>query len=771
MAYDIPDKFIGRGQELEKLRLAWSRAREGKPQVCVLRGESGFGKTRIVQAFYSWLSSDPAQDPNGYWPDVLLKEGKNLRLNPPPECFGIGKALPWLWWGVRWDDPDIHNKGELSSCAIIDGLHHLEVHRQALSSRTEYVKRMGKAGLEAGAALANLASLGIVGTLKDLGGLAQLWREERGEKARDELSVAARQEMALQEQADTLFAFLRTLMQRSALNQNSLPVILVLDDAQWIDARSLALVSRLLAGATEKQWPLMLILTHWERDWHLQTEDQTRDSFPALCSRLSAASSVSAPSLAIDICDIGRLPEVERLLVDALPGLTPEQVAFLGERADGNPRLMVEIILDLRDEPSYFVDEDVGGHLSEDGLAALRSRSFELHEVQKRRFRRLDDPLRELLGYASHQGMRFLRDLALEVAGVVDKDSGAKDNALRLARAIQPYAVLAAESAVIYEFRHRVFHDLARERIDRLPQLARSLSQALVQVVSAWLNSGRVAALSAGEQETFYLLALDKGDFVGPAFRFLRLRLITGLCRHYWQSGYLVMALEWSAAFAREIPGDGRIPTEILGPDEQGELINLWQQLEQRELAERLARGFNETCSANISESGSSAEALSALSAAQCALGDVLLGADQPEAARALYEKSLGTRERIVSEFGETAERLRDVSGSQIKLGDVLLGADQPEAARALYEKSLGTRERFVAEFGETAQRLRDVSVSRFKLGLLAFEAGYTATACSNFAAAERLLVLVLAILGTQSAAEDVEFIRGEIGRLGCNEL
>ena len=76
-----------------------------------------------------------------------------------------------------------------------------------------------------------------------------------------------------------------------------------------------------------------------------------------------------------------------------------------------------------------------------------------------------------------------------------------------------------------------------------------------------------------------------------------------------------------------------------------------------------------------------------------------------------------------------------------------------------------------MAEFGETAQRLRDVSVSRFKLGLLAFEAGYTATACSNFAAAERLLVLVLAILGTQSAAEDVEFIRGEIGRLGCNEL
>ena len=86
-------------------------------------------------------------------------------------------------------------------------------------------------------------------------------------------------------------------------------------------------------------------------------------------------------------------------LQDGLPGLTAEQVAFLCGRADGNPRLMNEIILELRDEPSYFEQENIGRPLSTEALAALSQKSFALHEVQKRRFRRLDEALRKILGY------------------------------------------------------------------------------------------------------------------------------------------------------------------------------------------------------------------------------------------------------------------------------------------------------------------------------------------------------------------------------------
>ena len=61
-----PDLFIGRDEELQWLKQAWSDVKSGQPRFCVLRGHSGFGKTKIVQKFYSWLSSDDNEDPDRY---------------------------------------------------------------------------------------------------------------------------------------------------------------------------------------------------------------------------------------------------------------------------------------------------------------------------------------------------------------------------------------------------------------------------------------------------------------------------------------------------------------------------------------------------------------------------------------------------------------------------------------------------------------------------------------------------------------------------------
>ena len=718
MIWEGANEFIGRELEIDWLKDAWTQARRGSPQVCVLRGESGFGKTRIVQAFYSWLSSDRAQDPQGYWPDLLLKEGNNLRLNPPPSSFGEIKPLPRLWWGVRWSDPDVHNRGELSTCALIDGLHHLEPHREALLARRQKLKRAGKVAAELGSVTGELLSFGIVGATKSLVEVVQLWREERHMQGREQLSVEERQVTALQAQIDGLYDFLGSVLEPSAINLGGLPLILILDDAHWIDARTLELVGRLLAGARRHRWPFMVIATHWEQDWNLQAQDATRGSFPSLCDRLAAdPSQRGAASLSIAVRDIDRLDGLEQLLQDGLPGLTAEQVAFLCGRADGNPRLMNEIILELRDEPSYFEQEDIGRPLSTEALAALSQKSFALHEVQKRRFRRLDEALRKILGYASYQGMRFLRQLVLDVAQVLDTQNAPEDNANRLSRAVHPYAVLAADSAIIYEFRHRVFHDLARERIDSLPQLGRSLSKALLQVAGGWLDRAQVGQLAPAEREAFYLLMLEQPELTDAAFPNLRLRLIAGLFELYDQSGYLAKALDWSDQLEGILPADGRIATEVLSLYDQVSIVYVWLSLDRGMLSKTLARGLVETCRAGLAQSGDSAERLQGVSAAEVVLGDVLLRADQPDKARELFEKALATREHIVTQFGETAERLRDVSVSQERVGDLLLRTDHPDKARELFEKSLATCERIVAEFGETAERLRDVAAVQVRVG------------------------------------------------------
>ena len=141
----------------------------------------------------------------------------------------------------------------------------------------------------------------------------------------------------------------------------------------------------------------------------------------------------------------------------------------------------------------------------------------------------------------------------------------------------------------------------------------------------------------------------------------------------------------------------------------------MWLELDRRVPSEILARGLIETCRARAAQSALSAECLSDVSAAEVGLGDVLLRADQPAQARALYEKSLATRERIVAEFGETAETAARRLGIADQGRRRAAARRSASAGAALYEKSLATCKRIVAEVRRTAAWLRDVSVSQSK--------------------------------------------------------
>jgi DNA-binding SARP family transcriptional activator len=52
--------FVGRARELLQLRRAFERVRAGEPQVVVLEGEAGIGKTRLADEFVAWAASQGA---------------------------------------------------------------------------------------------------------------------------------------------------------------------------------------------------------------------------------------------------------------------------------------------------------------------------------------------------------------------------------------------------------------------------------------------------------------------------------------------------------------------------------------------------------------------------------------------------------------------------------------------------------------------------------------------------------------------------------------
>jgi hypothetical protein len=143
-------KFCGRGPEMETLAAAWeraSKAEDPQPQLVVLLGESGLGKTRLAQEFYGWISTHAdAPEPEGYWPDELGAIENNLRVNPAVADCRDEAPLPFLWWGLRLADPGERNIA-LGSSALYTYRGVLTAHLQPLYDRMERAEKLKDAGL------------------------------------------------------------------------------------------------------------------------------------------------------------------------------------------------------------------------------------------------------------------------------------------------------------------------------------------------------------------------------------------------------------------------------------------------------------------------------------------------------------------------------------------------------------------------------------------------------------------------------------------------
>jgi hypothetical protein len=141
--------FCGREKEMALLKAAWEKASNTdnpEPQLIVMMGESGLGKTRIIQEFYNWLSTtNDEREPKGYWPDDLGQEESNLKINPAPEICDNNQPMPYFWWGIRLPDPTARNT-ILAGSALNSHLNLLISHLNPVLSRLRELERQVKGG-------------------------------------------------------------------------------------------------------------------------------------------------------------------------------------------------------------------------------------------------------------------------------------------------------------------------------------------------------------------------------------------------------------------------------------------------------------------------------------------------------------------------------------------------------------------------------------------------------------------------------------------------
>lgn len=456
--------FCGREEEVAALVEAYRAVARGDaegPRVVVLLGEAGLGKTRLVQEFYARIAADAERAGERYWPPALGQVGDNLSVNPPDASWDPTQTMPFLWWGVRLVDPRGHNQ---VGTGVLAGHveRHLAPHLEAMYRAQRNRRRLRQLARMGGAVVADAVTdmVPVLGLLKkvseaglELKGLHDAWRADRAPIDATALDSARRTSLIEQVLRDLGALF-------GAAGGPSVPMVLLIDDAQLsrFDPGVTAFVEALLPAMSAGRWPLLLLVTHWEREW----EEDAEDGAPSVARALRAHAADRAGPMAV--LPLRPLPDLEPVVAAALPGLPPEQRRALLQRAGGNPRYLDELLLQTASPlaRAWFVGRDPGAALTERGLEDLLRRGTSLTELAVHRFGDAPEAVQRTLALASLLGVEFLAPL-LSRATPPGGAATLEETQASLEQAERVHGYLVRASQAVTAFRQPLYHDVARQ--------------------------------------------------------------------------------------------------------------------------------------------------------------------------------------------------------------------------------------------------------------------------------------------------------------------
>lgn len=447
------DEFVGREDELSRLKEAYQDA-QTTTRVIGIIAESGFGKTRLVQEFYKWLCSS---NESNYWPPSLQRRGQNLLINPDIDTCGLDNSKPsFLWWGLRISDPGRHN--ETIGGALWAGVETLKPHlhkyvigASIFDAKNDQVSALSGAAIDlATDAVGNFLSFGLLGTGKTIveRGSELYQARKRTKELEDKLKLNPfdTSEQTERNLVETIIHDLSTVVGKENGSERPIPLVVVIDDAQWLDQDqpTAQLAQKLIDKGREKQWPMLVILTSWEREWSL-----SKDS-------ASAPSTLLSPVHDDKIISLGKLPELTNLSLTQFAGLTDEQREIIERQVDGHPRFLEEILLYLGRNPKHFLDRDLSMPLTASGMEEISKRSFPQFVAD--RIETAPNHVRRTLALAAVHGVSFSSRLVQTAANQLAFDEAGKG----LLHAEYPHGFTTfTPNKSQGEFRFRAYHSAA----------------------------------------------------------------------------------------------------------------------------------------------------------------------------------------------------------------------------------------------------------------------------------------------------------------------
>ncbi len=356
----VPERLFGRERDIEVLERAWARAQRGRPAVVLVSGSSGVGKSALVAELEQRLRDRAGAFVRGKFGQL----GSRAAYEGFTEAF---RSLAGRILGASLEEFGVWRE-QLSSALAINGRILLDV-----------VPEMEP----------------IVGPLPPVQPLGP-------EESQHRFNLVFRR-------------FVR------ACAREGHPLTLFLDDLQWADPGSLALLELLVRD--DEQSYLLLIASF--RDDELDAEHPTRATLEAI--RRSAASVVELPLRELGVA------EVEALIAEALARTPPrsrELAELVVERTAGNPLFVRTFLQSAWEEKLLVAEEPEGEEAVELGSGAIAWRwdenglrcmhaSESVGELLARRLRQLAESVRQTLRIAACIGGPF----TLETVAAINQRS------------------------------------------------------------------------------------------------------------------------------------------------------------------------------------------------------------------------------------------------------------------------------------------------------------------------------------------------------------
>ncbi len=351
--------FVGRGEELALLLEAWEATEPGSPQLAVIHGETGVGKSRLAEEFLSWAE------------DLSIATARS-------RCYDAQGGLAYA--------PFTELLGSEIYASRLDG-----VDEAALAEAARLAPEL-------------LAGRGLSPPPPPAN---RKWRRRR------------------------LFEAVGRML---VLNPET---VLLIDDIQWCDRDSLALLHYLLHLQCAAK--LLVVAT-------MRSEDTAPADHPL--TKLLDTLRVEGKLWEVDLKPLDKDETLHLASQLARRELNREEIDAVYSRTDGNPLYIVELLRANRDEEDGSV-----GLLSATGAAHAIPSTIEA--VIHSRLSRLSRHARRLVGLAAVIGRSFTYDVLL---GASDMD---EDLIVRSLDELWQRRIIREQGEKGYDFAHDWFRDVA----------------------------------------------------------------------------------------------------------------------------------------------------------------------------------------------------------------------------------------------------------------------------------------------------------------------